>query len=180
MALRGRSVIDAGNFPAIALGLIPGSLVGAYLLTRVPLENAGVLFGLVVLIGAGVSMAGLVIPVSRVSGAITGAVSGVLGTSGGNGGVVLALLYQHAPGPALRATLGLLYGLASCIMLGVLASFGRFGLHELQLGALMIPGFLLGFALSPRFARAVDRGHARAVVLAMCTLSALALIVGSL
>jgi uncharacterized membrane protein YfcA len=103
-------------------------------------------------------------------------VSGVLGTSGGNGGVILALLYQHSPGPTLRATLGLLYALASIVMLGVLASFGRFGLQELELGALMIPGFLL----SSRLASTIDRGYARSVVLAMCTVSALALIVGSL
>ena len=181
MALRGRRVIDVANFPAISLGLVPGSLVGAYILTRVPLENAGVLFGLVVLVGAGVSLAGLVIPVGRVSGAITGAISGVLGTSGGNGGVILALLYQHAPGPSLRATLGLLYGLASIIMLVVLAWFGRFGLHQFTLGALLFPGFLLGFALSPRFANAVDQGQAtRNVVLAMATASAIALIVSSL
>lgn len=180
MALRGREVIDAANFPAIALGLVPGSLAGAYLLSRVPLEHAGVLFGAVVLVAAGVSLAGLVIPVSRVSGFATGAVSGVLGTSGGNGGVILALLYQHAPGPVLRATLGLLYLLASCIMLGVLAGFGRFGAHETLLGMLLMPGFLLGFVLSPRLAQALDRGHARTAVLVLCVVSALGLIIASL
>ena len=173
-------VIDTGNFASIAMGLIPGSLLGAYILTRVPLDHAGVVFGVVVLVGAGVSLAGLVIPVNRASGAITGAISGVLGTSGGNGGVILALLYQHSQGPTLRATLGLLYGLASILMLGVLASFGRFGLHELVQGTLMVPGFLLGFAISPRFASVIDSGSARKVVLGMCTLAALALIVRSL
>lgn len=180
MALRGRTLIDSQNFPAIALGLIPGSLVGAYVLSQVPLENAGVLFGGVVLIGAGLSLAGLVVRVSRTSGFIAGAVSGVLGTSGGNGGVILALLYQHSPGPSLRATLGLLYFLASVIMLGVLAGFGRFGPTEVLQGVLMMPGFLLGFVLSPRLAQALDGPNARRAVLAMCVASALVLIVSSL
>ena len=180
MALRGRRDLDTASFPAITWGLIPGSIAGAWLLTRIPLENAGVLYGLVVLIAVGLSVAGLVVPLGRVSCAATGAVAGVMGTSGGNGGVILALLYQHAEGPALRATLGLLYGLASTIMLAILAAFGRFGPHEIGLGLLLIPGFLLGFALSGRIAAALDGGHARTAVLTLAVLSALALIFSSL
>lgn len=180
MALRGRDVIDTSHFTPIAAGLVPGSVLGAWLLTQIPLENAGVLFGAVVLVGAGLSVAGLVVPINRATSVATGALSGVLGTSGGNGGIVLALLYQHAEGPALRATMGLLYFAASLVMLGMLASFGRFGLPELAMGTWMIPGYLLGFALSPRFTSVIDRGYARPVVLGMCVLSALALMIGSL
>ena len=181
MALRGRGEIDAGNFPAIMFGLVPGSLAGAFVLSRVPLEHAGVLFGCVVLAAAGASFGGLVVSVNRVSSFLTGGVSGLLGTSGGNGGVILALLYQHAPGPQLRATLGLLYFLASCIMLGVLAWFGRFGPLEIGMGLSLVPGFMLGFLISPRFARALDRGgRSRQAVLGLCVCAALALIVGSL
>ena len=180
MALRGRQTLDTAHFPAIAWGLVPGSIAGAWLLTRVPLENAGALFGGVVLIAVGLSVAGLVVPLGRWSCALTGAVAGVCGTSGGNGGVVLALLYQHADGPTLRATLGLLYGLASALMLCILALFGRFGPHELALGLLLVPGFLLGFVLSGRIATALDGGHARSAVLTLAVASALALIASSL
>ena len=114
-----------------------------------------------VLVGAALSAAGLVVRVTRASGIVAGAVSGVLGTSGGNGGVVLALLYQRAEGPTLRATLGLLYGLASVLMLGILAAFDRFGSIELVQGALLIPGYVGGLWLSPRFAQAA-RCHSRA------------------
>jgi hypothetical protein len=139
-----------------------------------------VLFGVAILLAVAVTL-------GRTSRRFTpplllaaGFVSGVMGTAAGIGAPVLALLYQHHAGPAVRATLAFLYLLSSLMMLFFLHFAGRFGLAELLLGLHLVPGFLLGFFLAPRLIRFVDRGYTRPAVLLFSTISALTLIAKSL
>ena len=45
MAWRDRAHVDLGNMPVILLGFIPGTLLGAWVLSAVPPEQLGVVFG---------------------------------------------------------------------------------------------------------------------------------------
>ena len=114
----------------------------------------------------------------RVLGA--GMLAGAMGTAAGIGAPVLALLYQQLSGPRLRATLAFLYAASSVVVLGVLHLLGRFGTGELLLGLALVPGFVLGYLVSPGLAQYIDRGYARPAVLWVSTLSALLLIGRSL
>jgi hypothetical protein len=100
-----------------------------------------------------------------------------MGTTAAVGAPVLALLYQHRPGPVLRATLGFLYVVSSLVMLGLLHLAGRFGVHELSLGLALMPGVVIGYLTAQQAARYLDRGHTRKAVLLLSALSAVALIV---
>jgi uncharacterized membrane protein YfcA len=76
-------------------------------------------------------------------------------------------VYQDAPGDRIRGTLGV-YFVVGCVMsLIAVAAVGRLGLFELICGAVMLPGVLLGFALSTRFTPWIDRGYTRPAILAV-------------
>jgi uncharacterized membrane protein YfcA len=176
MAFRGRHQIDFRWVPSIVVGIVPGSVFGAYLLTRVSPAHAGVVFGGLILLAVALSALGLRIPIRRNTGLAAGAVSGVLGSAAGIGGPVLALLYQHEPGERLRATLGLLYASASVLMLLILHTFGRFEAAEAAKGLLLAPGYLIGYALSLRLAGRLGPRSLRPAVLVLSAIAAVALL----
>jgi uncharacterized membrane protein YfcA len=180
MALRGRAHLDLRRAPAIVAGIVPGSIVGAWLLTRVSAQGAGLVFGAVILSAVALSLLGVRIPSRREAAFAAGATSGVLGAAAGIGGPVLALLYQDERGERLRATLGLLYACGAVVILIVLAFFGRFGYAEFQSGLQLIPGFVLGYAVSSRIVPYFEHRYLRVAVLVLSAASASALIVRSL
>lgn len=180
MALRGREHIDRSRVPVIVLGIAPGSVAGAFLLTRFDGQSTGVVFGCVILAAVALSLAGLRVSPRREAAFAAGALSGVLGAAAGIGGPVLALLYQDEEGDRLRATLGLLYACGAIVILMVLASAGRFGAGELMNGALLMPGFVLGYLLSGRFVVYFSQRYVRLAVLSLSVAAATALIVRSL
>jgi len=179
MAVRERHAVDWQQIPLILGGLVPGSLLGAWVLTSVSLDKLGIVFGNVILLAIMVAASGRHIPVNRVTCVLTGALSGTMGTSSGIGAPPLALLYQDQPGARIRATLAVLYSGASLIMLTILFVFGRFGADDVQSGLLLMPGFVLGYWLANRWTPHIDRGHARIAVLLVSGAAAVALILRS-
>jgi len=92
----------------------------------------------------------------------------------------MALVYQHGPGDRLRATLGAYFVAGGVISLAALAIVGRFGLTEAWLGALLVPGIVLGFTLSTRLKGVVDRGYTRPAILTVAVATGLSVIVRQL
>lgn len=180
MAAREWQAIDWRYIPVILSGLMPGSLLGAWILASVHIDNLGIVFGSVILFAIIVTASGRHIPLNRVTGALTGALSGTMGTSSGIGAPPLALLYQNQPAAQIRATLATLYTGATLIMLVMLFSFGEFGTDDVRSGLLLIPGFLLGYWLALFWVPKVSRGRARAAVLLVSSAAAVALILRSL
>lgn len=180
MAFRGRKAIDTRGLATITAGLIGGTVAAALLIAGIPVEKLGILFGIAILAAVGVTLFFRTVSFEPRLLLAAGFVSGVMGTSAGIGAPVLALLYQHHTGPVLRATLAFLYLISSLMMLFFLHLAGRFGQAELISGLYLIPGFLLGYLLSPRLSRLVDRGSLRPIVLIFSSLSALVLIFKSL
>ena len=100
-----------------------------------------------------------------------------MGTMAAVGGPPIALLLQHSPGPQLRGTLSGFFVLGASVSLLALIVIGRFGLPELWLALLLLPGILLGFWASVHAARIMDRGHTRSAVLVLSGAAAVAVIV---
>jgi len=179
MAWQGRHHIVRQGLPALLAGLLAGIVLGAVSISAIPASRAGVIFGVLVLIAVAVSAfaprAPRNVPVSLGAGAL----SGFMGTISAIGAPVLALLYQHEEGRALRATLGLLYFAGSVAMLVFLHFAGRFGAHEAVLGLWLIPAYASGFFLAAPMARVLDRGHTRIAVLLISCAAAVALIARS-
>jgi hypothetical protein len=94
-----------------------------------------------------------------------GTLAGVMSTITSMGGPPMALLYQHEEGGRLRGTLAAFFSLGVVLSLIGLFVVGRFGWTEVRLAGLLLPGVLLGFALSAWTAARLDKRQTRAVVL---------------
>ena len=180
MAVRERAAVDWGHIPITLLGLIPGSILGAYVLSSVPQANLGVVFGVVILIGILLTVSGLHVPLTRLTALVSGALSGAMGTSSGIGAPLLAILYQHESGPKVRATLAVLYCGASILILLILLSFKQFSMANALAGFQLMPGFVLGYWVANHFTPHIDRGATRIAVLGVSAAAATVLIVRSL
>jgi uncharacterized membrane protein YfcA len=62
----------------------------------------------------------------------------------------------------------------------MLTYIGRFGKPEIELAQRMLPGLIVGFVLSLRASRFLDRGTIRPAVLALCSAAAIAILVRTL
>ncbi len=70
----------------------------------------------------------------------------------------MALLYQDAAGSRLRGTLSGYFVVGVVMSIIALASVGRFGWMEFRVGAMLVPGVLVGFLISGSTAAIADRG----------------------
>ncbi len=109
-----------------------------------------------------------------------GVISGVTGTVAAIGGPPIALVYQHASGPRIRATLALYFALGTVLSVSALWLTGSFGRHEAVLSAILLPGTVIGFLLSGPVLKVVDAGRIRPLVLGAAVLSAIVLLVTAL
>jgi len=180
MAWRERSHIDYRNTGIILAAIIPGSLVGAWLMAGVASSQLGLLFGGVILGAVLISLLGVHFPLNRISGTLSGLLTGAMGASTGIGAPMLAILYQRVAGPTVRSTLAFLYTIASVFILAALMAFDRFGLDQVGYGLLLVPGFIVGYLLSRPLALYFDHGATRYVVLGVSAAAASSLIVNSL
>ena len=172
MATIGRKNIDFSSIKPVLGGVVFGTVIAASYISALSIDKLGLVFGVFILFAIVLSIKCPPIPLTFNGCLSAGALSGFLGTSAGVGAPVLALLYQHHSGQSLRATLAFLYFLSSIIMLLLLHLAGRFGVSELISGMFLIPGFILGYFLSPVLVKKIDNGFARPAVLIVSSISA--------
>ncbi len=177
---RERRQADVRGVITAFAGRVPGTAVGALAVAALPVLFLHVAIGLLVLLGVAVSIwAPRFYPTRRVLlGA--GVISGVTGTVAAIGGPPIALVYQHASGPRIRATLALYFALGALLSLGALWLTGSFGHHEAVLAAVLLPGTVVGFLLSGPVLSYVDAGRLRPLVLGAAVVSAVVLLVTAL
>jgi uncharacterized membrane protein YfcA len=180
MAWREREHIAYTHVASLALATVPGAYMGAWLLTRVPADRLGVIFGSMILLAIGIAAFGLKFRLTRFSSIVAGLTAGTMGASSGIGAPAIAVLFQDRAGPNIRATLALIYTLCSLLIVAVLVTAGRFSLADAQLGFLLMPGMLLGYVVSRPLTVRFDSGGARFAVLAVSGIAAVTLIVNSL
>ena len=179
MAIAGRKSINFFNIRPVLAGIVIGTVVAASYISVLSLDKLGLVFGIFILFAVVLSIKSPPISFTFKGCYTAGVLSGFMGTSSGIGAPVLALLYQQHTGKSLRATLAFLYVISSIVMLIFLHFAGRFGVSELISGVSLIPGFLLGYLLSPVLVKKIDKGLARPAVLIVSTVSAGFLIVQS-
>ncbi|SEL00595.1 sulfite exporter TauE/SafE family protein [Nonomuraea pusilla] len=162
------------------LGRLPGSAVGALIVVYVSVTTLGVFVGVMVLLAVVLTARAPRVP--RNGATITGAgfLSGVTGTATGIGGPPIALVYQSAKGPQIRATLAMFFFLSAGQSLVILAAVDRLPSRALATGAALIVPMALGFLASRPLRRYLDGGKVRVAVLGVAATSAAALILQSL
>jgi uncharacterized membrane protein YfcA len=172
-AWRERASIDRRGVALALAGRVPGAVLAGLAIGWLPAQSYELLFGGIVLLAVLLSLASKGVRATAPALLGAGFASGLMGTLTAVGGPPIALVYQHASGPVLRATLNAYFALGCIVSLGVLALAGRFGQPELTAGIALLPPVALGFLLSTFSRDWIDRGRARAAVLALAGLCSL-------
>lgn len=179
MRREGHARVDRRIRVAVA-GQVAGAVGAGLVVASLPERGLSLLFAGCVLAAVALSASGLHLPMTRATLAGAGTTSGFMGTVSGIGGPPIALVYQRADGPVLRATLARFFLIGSLVALPVLAAAGELAGDELRSGALLLPGTVLGFLASRPLVRHLDRRSVRPWVLGLSAAAALAVLVREL
>jgi uncharacterized protein len=158
------------------LGRLPGIAVGVLAVALLPPRWFGLAVAVVVLSCVALSVVRWRPRPTAPALLLAGIVSGAAGTASAIGGPPVALLYQHAHGARVRATLAAYFVAGSLLSLAGLLIGGQVAAGALQAAAVMVPFLLAGFALSTPARRLLDRGWTRPAVLALAAAGAVALL----
>jgi uncharacterized protein len=158
------------------LGRLPGIVIGVLAVAVLPPRWFGLAVAVVVLACVALSVVRWRPRPTVPALLLAGVVSGAAGTASAIGGPPVALLYQHAPGARVRATLAAYFVAGSLLSLAGLFVGGQFSADALGAAAVMVPFLVAGFALSGPVRHLLDHGWTRPAVLAMAGLGALALL----
>ncbi len=171
-----RAGLEMGELYSAVIGRFPGMLLALWLLGVAAPWVLSVVLGAAVLLGVLASLLPWSIRPTRNRLFMAGFLSGFMGTSTGIGGPPMALLYQYARGPYIRANLSAYFLIGTLISLMAMALLGHFRGEELRVALLLTPPALAGLFLA-RYAWAwVDAGRIRPALLVLCSGSALAVI----
>jgi uncharacterized membrane protein YfcA len=171
MLLREHHAIDWLGVRWITLGRLPGTFVGVAIVTALTDTQLGIVVGLVILLGVGLSVVHPGIRIRRPSAFAVGGVCGVTGTAAGVDGPPLALLYQRAEPHTLRATLATCFLIGAAISGVALALGGQLSGEQLVLTAILLGPMLIGLALSGVLARRIPPTALRPLVLGFATVA---------
>lgn len=177
---REKAAVDSKNVAWAVPGRILGAILGALILSFVPKEHLSLLFGTMVLLAVGITFAGFDFAAIPRNILVAGTLSGFMGTTSAIGGAPMALVFQKQKGPRIRGTLSVIFAIGTVISMTSLLIIGRFGFPEVKAAMVLFPGIVVGFFLSRRTARILDRGLIRITVLITAALSGLFVIFDNL
>ncbi|WP_244670671.1 sulfite exporter TauE/SafE family protein [Rhodoplanes elegans] len=177
---RERSGLDTKGIGFAMLGRVPASIAAALAMSILPVREISIMFALLILAGVAISLARFEPRISPATMFGAGCLSGFMGTITSVGTPPIALMYQNAPKPTLRASLGGFLFLGSLTSIVALSFTGRFGVHDVVLGTWLIAPLWLGFWLSTPLTRRLPGRTVRLAVLGLSALAALLLLVRQL
>jgi len=170
-------LVDRREIACGAGGLALGTAAGVAALAFVDPAQLPRLFGVLILIAAGLTLAGLKLRLTMRMIFGVSLLSGFMGGLSGIHGPLIGIVYAgQAPGK-VRATLGLYWIVAYALLIGMYAAAGRFGPADAVRSTLLLPGIVLGVWIAARVAGHVDTARMRAAMLAIAVASAMTLIV---
>jgi uncharacterized membrane protein YfcA len=176
VAVMDRAALDVRGAGWALAGRVPGTIVGAGLVTVMSAAVLSWSVAAVVLLGVVVSLRGWHPRVTRTTQAVAGALSGVMGTTTSVGGAPMAIIWQGSEGPRLRGTMSAFFLIGSSLSLVALFLWGAVPPHALVTAAWMAPVAVLGVALSRFVNRFLNRRRTRAIALGASALGAVTLV----
>jgi uncharacterized membrane protein YfcA len=162
------------------IGLVPGAAVAVLLLARAPADTLTAPLGVAVLIAVMLFAFRLHLAPTRSTLTAAGVASGFLATAASIPGPPIALVYARSEGSALRANLNAFFVITAAVSLTALMIGGHFGVHELRLSLALVPGVLVGFAISGPARPWLDRGRTHHAVLVLSAMAGVGAIVEGL
>lgn len=169
--------VDRRSVAWIAAGRVPGTVVGVLIVATVSARLLGGLAGAAVLVGVTMSLFARPIRVAPQTALVAGATSGVMGTAAAIDGPPLALLLQHHPGHHFRPTMAACFVIATVMSFAALALAGEITTDQLRLALALIPGTLVGFAISHWATRALHGRDLRPAILALVAVTGAAAVI---
>ncbi|HEV7250317.1 MAG TPA: sulfite exporter TauE/SafE family protein [Shinella sp.] len=148
VAWRERAAVDWSGAKWITLGRFAGTFAGVWLLAALSAQQLDLAVGWFTVIAAAAALLAPPFQPGRPSSLGVGLFTGITETATGIGGPPLALLYQHAKGPVLRATVAVCFFVGEVMSLALLAVTGRLGTDQMLAALYLAPAVLLGSALS--------------------------------
>jgi uncharacterized protein len=180
MARREHPGLDRTGLSWLTVGRVPGTVLGAVVVAVVSADVLGGLAGGIVLVAVLLSVASPPIPVNPTTATTAGFAAGALGTAAAIEGPPQALLYQHHPGATLRATLAASFVIGTAMSLVALVVAGEIRGWQLVLALGLVPGVLLGLALSRPLAYRLHGHSLRPIVLLVAGVAGVAAVVRAL
>ncbi|MHA6794754.1 sulfite exporter TauE/SafE family protein [Pseudonocardia bannensis] len=162
------------------LGRLPGIAIGVLTVATLPPRGFAVVVALSVLVCSLLSVLRWRPRPTIPALVAAGLFSGAAGTATSIGGPPVALLYQDAAGPRVRATLAGYFTAGALLSLAGLAVAGQITGPAVTAGLYLLPFMIAGFVASSPLRRFLDRGRTRPVVVGLAAASALVLLVRAL
>lgn len=176
MVRREHHAIDWRGLSWILAGRIPGSLLGAWVVSVASPETLSVVIGVAVTAAAVASGRPARFEVTPRTSAAAGFASGTMGTAAAIGGPPLALLYQRHHGPVLRSTLAAAFLLGTCFSILVLSLGHEVAGRHVEVALVLTPAIAIGIAISSRVTAALDARWLRPAVLVFAVVTGVAAI----
>lgn len=161
---------------AAAVARVPGSLVGAGLLLLVSVQSLAVLIALVIVVGMVANFTRVNIPYNRVSLAIAGFLSGVMGTATAIGGPPMAIVMQGQQANAIRGNLAAFFIFSCVISLIILTLIGYVGRQQLVLAMPLIPAAWLGGWVASRLSGRINERWITLATIVLCGFSVIVML----
>ena len=175
-----RHALDRGGFVRMTVGRIPGTVLGAWVLTVAGASFVAAAAGTLLLLAVAASVARGARSTSRPLEVAAGFASGVAGTVGAVGGPYLGLAYADRPGPVLRATVSFAFAVGVVLSLAAVWIAGEIERGPLLLGVALVPTTFLGLALGRRLTGRLDGGWLRPCVLGFAAVAGVFAVLRSL
>lgn len=172
--------IDRRGVAWVSLGLVPGTVLGGWLVALVPHDLTGVLVGVAVLLAVALQGTRRAITRNTPNLFTAGFVSGAAGTVSGIGGPPVAMMYASSPGSVVRGTLAAIFLVSTALSLVALGAVGRLAPQQFGLMLILQPAMLAGYWAAKPLARVLDRGYTRPAILILAAVAGLVLLVTSL
>ncbi|WP_423205940.1 sulfite exporter TauE/SafE family protein (plasmid) [Paracoccus yeei] len=176
VAWREREAIDRPGASWITAGRFFGTFLGMAVLVALSVRQLEIAVGLLTILAALIALLAPPFSPGRPAALGVGLFTGVTETATGIGGPPLALLYQHAPGPVLRATVATCFLVGELISLAVLLVAGRVGADQFGAALALVPAVLAGSWLSRHVHARINGPALRLAVLIFSIVSGAALV----
>lgn len=176
MVRREIHAIDRRGVAWILAGRVPGTVLGAWIVTAASPDVLSALLGATVLSAVAMSARKRPVPITPSTSTAAGFASGTMGTAAAIGGPPLALLYQHQDGETIRSTLAASFLLGTGLSIVTLTAAGELTMRHVRLALVLTPAIVVGVAISTRLATVLDARWIRPAVLAFAAVAGAAAI----
>ncbi|CAI3803457.1 sulfite exporter TauE/SafE family protein [Pseudarthrobacter sp. MM222] len=176
VTVRERQSLDLRGTGWALVGRVPGSFLGAWLVTALSRQGLAWMVVAVVLTGLVLAGRGWAPRPVRINLIAAGAASGIMGTATSIGGPPMALVWQGHSGPRLRGTMSAFFMVGSSISMLMLWITGAVTENILLLALWMVPAAVGGYAASRFINRFLNPARLKALALGASAVGSVLLI----